>query len=141
MIVAYAKGISDFGRTDKLYIVDCETEEKRVIGIEETRRLLSGCNKIYGVTLKVNGIASKIRVTDKIPYLFDSQLAHRPDVFVLKQIKGKDDQYRIISNEGRFATVNYSQLLGLYQSGRLLNMKLNGNSGKLCLIKGTLPII
>jgi len=106
----------------------------------EVMQFMGHGNRTDGLKFQRNGSMTTLKVADRVP-----EFGSEPEVItVLSRTKAdnvEDSNYRVITNSGKVGVVGYKKLLLFYNKGRVTNMKLNGNSKKLCLMKGTLEVI
>lgn len=140
MLFAYAKKITENSRVKSIFIIDSTTMNTCEYSKAEVMQFMGHGNRIDGLKFQRNGSMTTLKVADRVP-----EFGSEPEVVtVLSRTKAdnvEESKYRVITNSGKVGVVDYKKLLLFYNKGRVTNMKLNGNSKKLCLMKGTLEVI
>ena len=140
LLFAYAKKLTENSRVKSIFIIDSTNMNTCEYSKAEVMQFMGHGNRTDGLKFQRNGSMTTLKVADRVP-----EFGSEPEVItVLSRTKAdnvEDSNYRVITNSGKVGVVGYKKLLLFYNKGRVTNMKLNGNSKKLCLMKGTLEVI
>lgn len=140
MVFAYAKETDEYGRVVNIYTVNNMNMAKSRVSKDSIIEGMKQGLKVDGLKLDRVNDKVNLKIAGRIP-----EVTEEPEVVtVVSRTYAdfvEDSKYRVITNTGRCGVVDYRKLLVIYNNGRVTNMKLNGNSKKLCLMKGTLEVI